>query len=121
MDTIQHRRSDTQPDDGNGKTCGVDCACSHGECSGQRGRGDLHSGEEVAPLRSALATQLRAIGNTVPASIGQKLLLAAGILERDEATNAEMIDVLVRAGYRDIPRRVNQRMIQRLLGYITPQ
>ncbi len=47
--------------------------------------------------------------------------LAAEKLRRDEQTNAEMVDELVRAGYTDTPAQIDASVIRRLLGYITPR
>lgn len=48
------------------------------------------------------------------------LKLASEKLRRDEQTNAECIDILVKAGYTDIPAQVDAKLIRRLIGYITP-
>lgn len=48
------------------------------------------------------------------------LKLASEKLRRDEQNNAECIDILVRAGYAEIPAQVDANLIRRLIGYITP-
>lgn len=72
------------------------------------------------PMRTALAAALMAIHNSIEGQVRPQLKLAAEVLERDEQANAEMIDVLVRAGYKDVPARIDATVIRRLLGYITP-
>jgi hypothetical protein len=85
----------------------------------QKRRTDAQPGEPVA-MRNALAKTLRNLGRYVP-GMTETTQLAAETLERDEQNNAEMIAVLARAGYRDIPPRINAAVIRRLLGYATPQ
>lgn len=67
--------------------------------------------------REALATALERI----PVHDPQPIKHAADKLRRDEQNNAEMIDVLVRAGYNDIPAQIDASVIRRLIGYITPR
>lgn len=76
---------------------------------------------EPAPMRSALSQRLMSLHDTIEAGVRPVLKLAAETLERDEQSNAEMIDILVRAGYKDIPVRINADLIRRLIGYITPR
>lgn len=74
--------------------------------------------------REALADRLKEIASAGKFALGPDaatLVLAANKLRRDELTNAEMIDVLTKAGYQDIPAQVDAALIRRLLGYITPR
>lgn len=119
--------------DSRGKTCGVNCACSQGECEFmdhsvyppvplQRRRSDTKPGQPVQ-MRDGLASALRMIAGTARLHAGSQfetLHLAAQTLERDEEENAAMIQLLVNAGYKDIPARVDRELIKRLLGYISP-
>jgi hypothetical protein len=76
---------------------------------------------QPVPYREALAKRLSQMVNPVnDFGKNQLLLNAAEKLRRDEQNNAECIDILVRAGYRDIPAQVNAELIRRLLGFITP-
>lgn len=71
--------------------------------------------------REALALGLHniIIGNVSdPESV---LKNAADKLRRDEQNNAEMVDVLVRAGYNDIPAQIDASVIRRLLDYVSPR
>ena len=72
-------------------------------------------------MRAALSAKLLSIGKDLKTVDKQVLELAAQTLDRDEQNNAEMVDLLVRAGYHDVPARVDAKLIRRLLGYITPQ
>lgn len=74
---------------------------------------------QPAQLREAISFQLRETAKLFPGA-QSALTLAADTLERDERNNAEMIDVLMRAGYKDIPARIDATVIKRLLGYVTP-
>lgn len=71
-------------------------------------------------MRAALSARLVGIGKELKTVDKQVLELAAQTLDRDEQNNAEMVDVLVRAGYHDVPARIDAAVIRRLLGYITP-
>lgn len=128
----------------NGRQCGVNCACSQGECSFMdhskyppvdvpadvavkislenvrklRRRTDSQPGQSIQ-MRSALAQAAQRMAAQWPGE-RETLKLIAQTLERDEQNNAAMIHELTRAGYRDIPARVDATVIRRLLGYMTP-
>lgn len=72
-------------------------------------------------MREALATGL--LGITAGTTNDPETVIRTAVdkLRRDEQNNAEMVDVLVRAGYNDIPAQINASFIRRLLDYISPR
>jgi hypothetical protein len=103
----------------------ADNSCLHGKLPDEllRRRTDTRPVPPASPVvyREALARGLDNISVDRDSRDAERLTLAADKLRRDEQNNAEMIDVLVRAGYNDIPAQIDASVIRRLIDYITPR